>query len=207
MRTYLSYYIKKYWYLLVLLLVLIVGALIITLNSGDLISYFDKYNNKVDFEPDNVQEEQIDADKYLDGIDVEPPYIGTSLRPYIPSAIDGTPEEDEYLNNLEKDPNFMYKKNISWASGSVTIDQLTELIELVGYHVNKGKTDVSIFVNLPTVEQMSESGKEVLYYTDDKGVLYLNLYVEEINKNTNTKKSYNYTYSLQYDMYGKITIR
>lgn len=206
MGYWISYYFKKFWYLFLLILVLIFIGVILFLNRGDLSTIFEPFSNKVSFEPDRYVEEDFDKE-YLNELVVGVPYLGTHSRDYIPSSINEGTEEEEYLRRLKNDPELMYRKNISWASGSITQKQFDDLAELVGYHLNKNSNSTAIIVSTPSAEQLEEYGQEVIYYTDKKGTLYLNLYVEEFNESANTKKSYCYTYRLNYDMEGKINIR
>lgn len=206
MGYYISYYIKKYWYILVLIILLAFLWFIVELNDIELVSSFDKFNNKVKFEPNNYWEEVIKPGNNLSDLEVGVPYIGTASRPYIPSSI-SKEEEDEYLRKLKEDPLFVYKKNISWADGSVTHPELEELIELVGYHLNQNNKGTISIVRIPTIEELEAWEKELLFYTDKEGILYLNIYVEESDEVNNTRKIYCETFKLKYDMYGRVTIR
>lgn len=179
---------------------------VISSNKGELVFLFQKYENKIRFQPDSYIEVSIDSEQYLKDIIVGVPYIGTLSREYIPTNIDNEGEKEEYLRNIAKDENYVYKKNIDWSSGEITGDELKELVELIGYHLNKYSSD-TVIVQVPSVEQLDEYGEEVIFYTDNNGILYINLYVEEINTSTDIKKEYYFTYRLEYDMYGKIIIR
>ena len=53
MLVYIVYYVKKYWYLLLLILLGIFIGFIIYNNRVDLIDSFEKYTNKVDVIPDS----------------------------------------------------------------------------------------------------------------------------------------------------------
>lgn len=206
MIRYLGYYVKKYWYLFVLAILIVLGAYLLHINDLTLIEFFEKYENKVSYEPEFFAEETIDKE-YLNSLTVGTPYLGTHSRNYIPSSIEGTPEEKEYNKNLAKDPMFMYKKNIDWSSGSITIDQYNELTELVGYHLNKNNNSVATIVSIPSNDVLDEYSQEVLYYTEKDGTLNINIYVEEVDISTTVKKTYLYTYKLKYGMDGKIIIR
>ena len=129
------------------------------------------------------------------------------LAIYLPTYITESGQEEEYLEGLKKDPYLMYKKNISWAKGNVTNDEYLDLIELIGYHLNKNDSTTAKVVNVPSNELLEEYGEEVVYYTDDKGTLYLNVHVIEVAQNPSTQKSYFYTFRLSYDMEGRVNIR
>lgn len=207
MWYYTAYYSKKYWYIILLVLLLVFAGVVYYMNNGSLISSFEKFDNKVVLKPDKFKEEPVDSKNYLKDLVVGVPYIGDSDKSYLPTDKDTKEEIQNYFTELEKDPNYMYKKQISWAYGEITSSQTKELVELVGYHLNKNSNNVTTILKVPTPEQLSEYNQKVVYYTDDEGVLYLNLYVEEINKSSNTKKSYCYTFKLKYGMDGKVTIR
>lgn len=203
---WIGYYSRRYWYVIVLVLLLIFAGVIYYMNNGILISSFDKFENKITIKPEEYKEETIDSESYLKDIGVGLPYIGVLSKSYVPSNLKTDGERDEYLREVEKDPNYMYKKKISWAYGEITAAQLAELVELIGYHLNKNN-NVATVVKVATPEQLSEYNQKVVYYTDEEGILYLNLYVEEIHESSDTKKSYFYTFKLKYDMDGKVTIR
>lgn len=208
MRYYFEYYFKKFWILIVLLILSLFVAFIVSSNDTDLISFFEKYENKISFTPDHYKEESIDSDLYLSDLNVSGiPYIGTSLRPYVPTAIKEELAKKSFEREFIKDPDIVYKKNISWASGSLTYDNLEELIELIGFHLNKNSNNKTIIVRLPSQEELMEFGEEVVYYTNKSGVLHLNVFVDEIDSTTDIKKSYCYTFRLKYDMAGKVTIK
>lgn len=206
MGYYITYYAKKYWYVMSLILLLGFLYMILYINDITLVTYFEKFENKVSFEPEHFKEEKVDKE-YLNTLNVGAPYIGTQSRPYIPPSVLGSEAERAFLRDLEKDPTIMYKKNIDWSSGEITSDQIKELIELVGYHLNKNNNNVTTLVELPTLEELEEYDQEVIYYTESEGTLNLNISVEEVNVKSITKRTYCYTYKLKYGMDGKITIR
>lgn len=202
------YYFKKYWHLLLLAVVLFIFGIVLFINRGSLISIFDKYENKINLEPTEFTEEDLTDKDYLDKLIVGIPYLGTNSRPYVPSTIKaGSADEEEYIRKEREDQDFVYRKQISWADGSLDADGVTELTELVGYHLNRNSNNSVVIVHIPSTEQLQENEQQVVYYTDDKGVLYLNLSIEEVNEVTEKKKEYFYTYRLKYDMDGKVTIK
>lgn len=202
---YIIYYCKRYWYIFTTLTLLSFLCIVIYLNRGELISHFEEFNNKVVIEPDEVTVSTIDdIDSKLSDIIVGAPYLGSNGT-YIPSSIsDG--EKISYLRQLAKDPTYVYKKNINWSNGSLTSEELTDLVELVGFHLNKKLDNTYTVVSLPTTEQLVEGGEEVYYYTDDNGILYINLFVEEVNILSSESKTYLHTYKLKYNMEGKVDI-
>lgn len=206
MGYYIIYYVKKYWYVFTLLFLVIFLYIIVSMNSDEIVSYFERFDNKISLEPDHYTETQIDdVEFYLSELKVGVPYIGTSLHTYIPSNL-SEDEKIDFLRELENDPNYAYKKTISWANNSLTVDEYEELIELVGYHLNRNASSTSTFVSIPSNEELEEYGQEVLYYTDGTGTLFLNVSVEEVNSSSSISKTYCYTFRLKYDMKGKVTI-
>lgn len=176
------------------------------MNRGDLVRFFDKYENKIEFKPSSFVEDSFDSiDSFLDSLVVYPPYLNTD---YVPKSVSES-EEDLFLKSVQEDPTKMYKKQISWASGSLTGAQVEELTELIGWHMNRyAGTGKTIIVNYPTEEQLKEYEQEVVYYTDlKKGILYFNLFVQELDESNKMNKNYVYTFNLKYDMEGKVVIR
>ena len=206
MFYWIAYYVKRFWYILAFIVVMLFLVFILYINKGELISHFDPFNNKVSYEPEKYTETEITEEQYLSLLEVGAVYIGDSAM-YVPTYITESGQEEEYLEGLKKDPYLMYKKNISWAKGNVTNDEYLDLIELIGYHLNKNDSTTAKVVNVPSNELLEEYGEEVVYYTDDKGTLYLNVHVIEVAQNPSTQKSYFYTFRLSYDMEGRVNIR
>ena len=201
-----KYYVKKYWYLILLILVLILVVMAVLNNSGlNLVDVFEKFNNKVSIE-DSTLPTGGGSGSSLDGLDVDDPSIGSYEGLFIPEAIPES-EKPHYVEELKKDPEFMYKKKISWAYGTVTNDQFNELVELIEYHLGKDSTEYTYVVTPQSPEQMSSAGNEVYFYTDDDGVLYLNLSVSEVEESSgNITQTYAQTFELKYDLDGYVNI-
>lgn len=207
MRYYIEYYFKKYLYLIIAIIAIFILVAVFYFNKDELI-VIDEINipGKVSYEPKEYKEEtNADAEKYLNDLEVGAPYIGT-LKPYIPPHVSPS-EEYDYLKELELDPELVYKKHINWSLGSLTKDELFELVELIGYHLNNNGNKNKIIVSLPNEEQLESFEYGVFYNVAEDGTLTINLYNEEINIDKNTIKSYCYSYKLNYDMFGKVMIR
>jgi hypothetical protein len=198
------YYIKKLRYFIVLLILALFIISIILTNNKELINIFEKFNNKETFRPINVVEEKLD-EKTLKDLEFNQSYMYNSLKPFIPDNLDEY-EERDYLNKLKEDKDFMYKKQIDWSSGSLTYDELKELIELVGYHLNKLNDGINKIVEIPTKEQLKENKQQVIYYIESDGTMNINIFIKEIDKSEEIQVLYLYTFKLKYDLYGKITI-
>ena len=206
MIYYLKYYLKKFWVFIVLVLTILLLLFIFKMNNKDLIKTFNQYFNKVDFEPQGVITKEIEDKQLLSDIIAGLPYIGDATFKYIPSNI---PENERayYLSQLNKNPDYMYMKNINWSSGQITNDQYKELVELVGYHLNKNSGDTNYIVETPSPEELEKRDLQLNYYTDEDGILYLNIYVTEVTDDSEVTKEYIYTFQLKYDMNGKVVIK
>lgn len=206
MWYWIKYYFLKIWFILLLILVASFLGIVIYLNKNELISYFEDYTNKIELKPKEYVSKDIeDVDTYLEDLKVGAPYL-KDITKYIPSSQKS--DKDNYIQKVKENPDYIYKKKISWADGSLTSDQYKELLELVGYKLNNnGNSNITTIVSVPTMEELEEIDQELMYYTDNKGVLYLNLKVEEIDETLDTSKIFCYTFRLKYDMEGNVTIR
>lgn len=207
MWYYIEYYLKKFRYVILLCIVLLFAGTVYYLNTGELIFNFEIFTNKVSYEPDKYTDQKIDVESYLADMLVGAPYIGNSLTTYVPDSVKVSGSEEEYKRKVKEDPTYVYHKDINWAYGSVNSDELNELVELVGLHLNR-VNNIKTIVALPTPDQLEEYEMDVVYYvTQDDGVLHLNLYVEELDESKSNVKSYCYEYKLKYNMTGRIDIR
>lgn len=203
---YILYYIKKLWYIPLIILFISLLVFLFNINNKSLMYYFEPFINKISFTPEKYETSSIeDTENYLKDLKVLAPYLG-SLDEYVPKSIVESGQQKEFLKKMKESDGIMYKKNIDWSSGSISNDEYIELMELVGYHLNKNSNNIVKYLQTPSMEQLSNYNKSYCYYNNN-GTLELTAYVDEIDITLNEKKSYCYTYRLKYDMTGKINIR
>lgn len=206
MIHYIEYYSKKYWYLLILILVAIIAAFIFLFNQTELISVFSPFSNKVKFEPKSFTEEEFKDDTMLSDLKILKPYLGDPTALYIPPSLTEYDDIDEFKEEQQKDPNIIYMKKIDWSNGSLNNREYKDLTSLIEYHLNKTQS-TTVIATVPSSDELLNTEKKVLVYVDDKGVLILPLHVEEIDEENKKAKSYVYDFKLSYDMDGKVNIR
>lgn len=200
-----TYYLNKFKYVLAILLSLSLLAVVIYLNRSELINSYEEYVNKVELKPNNYSVE-IYTGESLDNLLVGTPFTGTMSRDWAPSSMSEA-EKEVFRDELKKDPDRPYRIMISWSAGVLSNEDVLSLAELISYHYNKNMSLTKYIVNVPTPEELKEYDKDVVYKTDDKGNLYLNLHIDEVNSSTGEVKSYVYTFKLHYDGTGLVKIR
>ena len=180
--------------------------LIFYLNNSDLITSYNKYENKIKFEPEIYTEEVIeDIEQRLMDLKVDVLYLPESDEVFIPRYIDEG-DKEEYVEALKDDPELMYRNRTNW-SKYISTEEYLGLLDLIGYHLNKYSTDAVVFDYPPSQEDLDNLGEKTYFRMDDEGVLYMNVHVDEYTVSSNLLKSYSYTYKLIHNMYGKVNIR
>lgn len=194
------YYIKKYWYILAFILVMILivfVALHVSTSNG--VDDLEIKDDKVQIDGAIVESPKSEK-PYLEEIEIGDTKVGKILRTFKPSSVKTPEQQVDFQRQLERDPYYMYRKTLNWYNYSLTDEDLNELMELIVYDLMLHDQTCEYNVKMVSQDKLQEAGYDVTVFVDpETDYLILNLLVSKVNINTEEYSEYIQSFTLHYE--------